>query len=299
MGIHGGAPRAGAAALTLVVWMLAAQAVRASGAPDPMAASSSPAALEEAKRAIPWHKLSLQDQRAAQYVVRKAAIYRRMPTRVIDCDPELFNFLVQHPEAVVNVWNLMGVSRLTVERKSADQFVAQDQAGTRGNVRVLHASYSEDCGNRVVAFVDGVYQQAPLPTPIKAKCLVLLRTGSTVESNGRTYITGRLDSFIRFERVGADLIARTLQPLVAKTADHNFTETMKFLSTYSQTAAANPGGMRRLTGELERVDPQDRQELANICDRVAERAGRVANARRAEEVRLARLQEEAPFGSTN
>ena len=74
------------------------------------AATSSRAARNEAMRAIPWSQIAPQYRRAAQNVVRDASLYRRLPTRIIDCDPDVFTFLLQHPEVVVDVWRVMGIS---------------------------------------------------------------------------------------------------------------------------------------------------------------------------------------------
>lgn len=261
----------------------------AQGAEPSTEATSSRAAKEQALREIPWAKLSRQDQRMTQYVVRKASLYRRSPTHAFDCDPQVFNFLAQHPEVVVNVWNLMGVSNLSLTRRSDDVFQAADHAGAEGALRVMHADYRPDCRNTVVVFADGRYQAGPMPDGIDAHCVLLLRSASRRETNGRTYVTARLDSFVRFENVGADLLAKTLKPLLVKSADHNFTETMKFVSTFSRTAEQRPEGLVNLTAKLDKVDDRTRQELAVLCRQTAARQASVAGPDRA--VQLARLQQ--------
>ena len=74
-------------------------------------------ARDEAMRAIPWKQIAEPQRRKLQYVVQNASMYRRLPTRVIDCDPDLFTFLLQHPEVVVDVWQMMGVSRVTLQQR--------------------------------------------------------------------------------------------------------------------------------------------------------------------------------------
>ncbi|WP_146587325.1 hypothetical protein [Posidoniimonas polymericola] len=252
-------------------------------------ATSSRSAREQALKEIPWAKLSRQDQRMTQYVVRKASLFRRSPTHAFDCDPEVFNFLSQHPEVVVNVWNLMGVSNLSLVRRPDDVFQAADQAGAEGALRVMHADYQPDCRNTVVVFADGRYQAGPMPDAIDAHCVLLLRSASRRETNGRTYVTARLDSFVRFENVGADLLAKTLKPLLVKSADHNFTETMKFVSTFSRTAEQRPDGLLNLTQRLDKVDEKTRLELADLCRQTA---AKLASTLRSDEaVQLAKLQQ--------
>lgn len=236
-----------------------------------LGASTSDNARNEAVRAIPWKELDPEDRRLAEGVVRNTSLYRRMPTRVIDCDPEMFTMLCRRPEVVVNIWNVMGVSQMRLDRLSATDFKAQDPLGTQGKLRVLHSKFTPGAQNRLVIYVEGSCKSAPLPTPIEAKCLLLLRSGSTVETNGRPYVAARMDSFIVFERLAAELVAKTIQPIVGATADQNFSETMKFLSTFSRTAERNPDGVINLTPRLTRVDNTARGELVDQCRATARR----------------------------
>ena len=188
-----------------------------------------------------------------------------MPTQVVRCEPEVFTFLIQRPEVVASVWNVMGVSQLEVKRTGNDRFHAADNAGTTGAVRVMHANWGDDAQHSAVVYAEGHYDAKPLPRPITARSILVLRSGSAVGSDGESYVTARLDSFIRFERASADLIARTLSPLLNRTADHNFVETMKFVSTFSQTRDRNPRGVARLAHRLENVGEDVRAELVTLC----------------------------------
>lgn len=256
-------------------------------------ATSHASAEKEARAAVPWDQLSPADKKRVERVVDHAALYRRLPTRVVPCDPEVFDFLVRRPEVVTSVWNLMSISKLTVERESENIFQAEDHVGGQGRFEVLHSHRDTDARGVTIAIVDGLYHQKPMPRPIRAQCVLLLRSGSTIETNGKPYITARLDAFVKFDRVAADLVARGLQPLIAQTADHNFVETMKFVATFSRTAERNPAGMRRLAVRLTDIDAQSRAEMIDVCTRTHQRAEALAVARSAEQTRLAQLRREA------
>ena len=100
---------AGLLTLTICMGVSSARVCRAA---EPGEATSDRAAQTEALRKIPWQRLSAPERSTVQYITKNASIYRRLPIRVIDCDPELFTFLVQHPEVVVDVWRVMGISRV-------------------------------------------------------------------------------------------------------------------------------------------------------------------------------------------
>lgn len=262
--------RRGCAIGVVLLAALAVCGAPASGS-EPWEGASSKEAKQEALSSIPWRELSQQDQRMTQYVVRKASLYRRTPTATFDCNPEMFNFLSQHPEVVVNVWNLMGVSKMSLMRTSADSFRASDEAGACGALRVMHSHYGADGQNRLLVFANGQYEAPAMPEPLRAGCVLLLRSASQ-HRGGKSYVTARLDVFVRFEKTGADIVAKTFRPLLVTSADHNFTETMKFVSTFSRTAQSKPQGVVNLAAKLDRVDPATRQELTQLCLRTSAEA---------------------------
>jgi hypothetical protein len=259
-------------------------AVAHAATPSDLAATSSSAAKEEAERAIPWKALSHSDQRTVHYVLRKASLYRRMPTKVVDCDPEAFTFLEQRPEVVVEIWNRMGISQLTLERQDDNTFLAKDGAGATGVIRVMHAEYGPGGHNTMVLYADGEYQAAPLPQPVKARTVLLMRSGSTTETNGRDFMTARLDAFVDFDQVAADLCAKTIQPLIVRVADHNFTETMKFVSNFSHTAEENPAGLSRLARDLKKCDDPTKERMVEVVQQVSTRYAKTTSP---SEIRLA------------
>jgi hypothetical protein len=226
-----------------------------------------------------------QYRRSAQFVVNNTSIYRRLPTRIIDCDPDMFTFLVQHPDVVIDIWRVMGLSQVALNpvgqappdisgrqaKPDLPCYRATDGAGTTGIVRFLYADWGPNAQNLAVVFADGAYEGKPFVAPIKAKSVLLLRSGAVQETNGRHYVTVRMDSFVRIEQVGMELVAKTIQPWISKTADHNFLETLTFVSNFSRTAEQNPHGIERLATRLPTIDEPTRSELVALSYRTAER----------------------------
>ncbi|MEX0585204.1 MAG: hypothetical protein WD176_01080, partial [Pirellulales bacterium] len=136
---------------------------------------------------------------------------------------------------------------------------AADGAGTLCDVQFV---YSDQDTHVILA--DGAYTGPIFLRPVKAKCVLLLKSGFVRETSGQHYATSRMDSFIHVENAGLDLVARTVHPLVGKAADHNFTETAAFLSCLSRSAQRNKPGVDRLTAKLAKIDPATRDELAQI-----------------------------------
>lgn len=221
---------------------------------------------QDALRQIPFTQLRPQDQNRVSQVVKDPSIFRRLPVQVIDCDPEIYAFLVSYPEVVVNIWELMGITNVHVKRLSPTSFHANDGAGTVSNVDIVYAD-----GETNIFFAEGYYEGPLAPTRILANCVLVLQSGYTKAAQGESFVSNRLDVFVKFESRGADLLARTLHPLIGKTADYNFAETSSFIGKISQNAEDNVTGMHNLVSRLEKVDPVVRKQFGDVVTRVYQR----------------------------
>jgi hypothetical protein len=248
-----------------------AQAAPGAGNAGVSDATSSRAARDEAIGSMPWKQMSPANRRLAQGIINDASIYRKLPTRIIDCDADLFTFLLQHPEVVIDVWRVMGVSQVALTRGPDGIYHGTDGAGTTGTLRYLFCNWGQEAQNVAVVYADGAYSGAPFITPLKAQSVMFVRSTGVRETNGRSYITVRIDSFVRVEQLGIEIVAKTVQPWISKTADQNLIETMTFVSNFSRTAEKNPQGMQRLATRLNTLDEPIRNQLVALCFRTAER----------------------------
>ncbi len=241
-------------------------------AEDASKASTSAAARADAAKSIPLDKLDANTRATVSDIVKKAGIFRRMPVSVVDCDPDLYLFLVRNPEVVVNIWQVMKVTTVSAERVRPGVYKATDGAGTACNIQFVHSS-----NDTHVIVADGAYSGPLFLRPVKCRCVLVLKSGYVKEADGRQFVTSRMDTFIDLDSVGVELFAKTVQPLVGKAADHNFTETSAFFGTLSRASERNAPGITRLSTKLTKIDPKVRDEFVKQTLAVA------ANATTAEE----------------
>jgi hypothetical protein len=71
--------------------------------------------------------------------------------------------------------------------------------------------------------------------------------------------------------IGLDIVTRTLQPLIARSAAANLHEICLFMSSLSDAATVNPHGVATLAGRLTQTSEADRKILATIVKTVGER----------------------------
>jgi hypothetical protein len=236
-------------------------------AAPPHQATSSRAARDEAVRSIPFDKLDAAEKEKIVSTLNSTSLYRRLPVQVTPCDPDLYLFLIRHPEVIVNIWEVMKISNVALERTGPDTFKATDGMGTLCDVKYCYSDHELQ-----VIYAEGSYDGPLFNRPMRARCVLILKSGYSQETDGRYFVTSRMDTFIQIEHAGVELIAKTLQPLVHRSADFNFVETAAFVATVSRTTEANPKGMSRFAGRLTNIDPDVRQRFAELSLDVGKKA---------------------------
>lgn len=228
-------------------------------------ASTSQDARAEAIAAIPSKRLDPQYRQAVRAVLEDTSVFRRLPTKVVACDPAMFTFMAKNPEVLVQIWRELGITQVTLERLDANSFRMADNAGTTGKLVIVEQTCEDRAQNRFVMYAEGSYEGKPFTKPVKAQCVILLRSGSFVESDGRDYVAARLDSFIHIDQASLEIFAKVVHPLVGKMADRNFADTVTFVGSFSQAAEIEPLRIKRLAESLENVTAPRQRELAKIA----------------------------------
>jgi hypothetical protein len=225
-------------------------------------AASSRETQADACRRIPMQQLSREAQTLVNEVIDKPSFFRRMPTQNIDCDPQMFIHLVRYPEVLVNIWDVMGITKVQVNRTGPYTFTADDGVGTTCKCDLVFGNDKVH-----VYYGTGAYKGSMAPRQITGRCVCVLYSNTAMSAN-RPIINGSMDVFLKLDNLGADLLTRTLSPLVGKTADYNFVESAKFLSQISQVCEHNPTGAQILATKLTKIQPQIRDEFARIALRI-------------------------------
>jgi len=235
-------------------------------AANPGKSTTSRAARENAEQLIPYAKLDETAKKKIKSVVNWHSVFRRLPVEVNQCDPDLYLFLLKHPEVIVNIWDVMGISNVKMDRIDDRSFKATDGAGTTCVAETLYQGSTTH-----VVYAEGEYVGPVFKRPISARCVLLLKSNFMQTAEGKVYVTNRLDAFVRMDKMGAELVAKIVHPLVGNVADHNFRETAAFLGRLSEVSATKPEGMARLVARLEDIDESTRSEFSRLTFQVAKR----------------------------
>lgn len=229
---------------------------------------------ENAIQSIPFDRLTAESKSRILSVVNRPTIHRRLPSQDVECHPDVHIFLLRHPEVVVNMWQIMGATSMKLMRIGPYSFDSTDGAGTDARVELVYGTPEVH-----VLYGEGRYEGPLLKRATTGRCVMLLRSEYAADDTRRTRIGSSLDVFMQLDNVGAEIVAKTLQPLFGKTADHNFAETAKFVGRVSEAIESNGEGVERLASRLTNVQPEVRDQFARLAQRVhAQTAARMVRA---------------------
>lgn len=223
--------------------------------------------LAETVAKIPFNELN-QDARAKiNSVLDKPSFSRRLPAESIPCDHDLFLFLVRHPEVLVNIWDVMQITRVELLRVADFEFRGNDGAGTTCQSELIYGT-----PNLHIYYGTGIYSGSLAARNVSGKCLCVLRSVTGKDASGNPTIGSQMDIYMKLDSLGADLVTRTLAPVVGKTADSNFRETAHFISQLSRVCETNPTAIQDMSQRLTKVQPEIRQKFSECAMQVAMRA---------------------------
>ena len=218
---------------------------------------------EDALRKLPLNKLTPQGRGLTQKIINDTTIFRRLPQQTIECRPELFHFMVENPELVINMWEVMGVTNVSIKKIGAHSYRIDDGQGTSGDIHFLYKSPTH-----YVLYCDGTYTGTLMPRPLRGRCIISMTAAQLRNADETDYIQCRLDSFVQLDNLGVEVFARTFQTMIGGIADHNFRETTGFVSSVSVAAESAPENLHRIAGKCRRVAPDVKQKFLAISDRI-------------------------------
>ncbi|MCS7304037.1 MAG: hypothetical protein NZ602_02870 [Thermoguttaceae bacterium] len=226
-------------------------------------------AQDAALQAIPWERLDKTARAKVEEVVSGASLFRRMPVELIQCDPEFFLFCVHHPEVVVHIWQVLGLSRMKVQPTAQGTYYVDDGMGTCCEAQFLYQSPQLH-----LIYAQGSYEGPVLKRKVYGRAVLVLHSPVRRQEQGQSWIACQLDTFLQMEPGAVEVLTKTLHPLIGRVSEYNFKQTARFVEELWLCGQKNPGQLERLTSRLQALPPELRQEFL----RLSQQSGRPAKA---------------------
>jgi len=220
-------------------------------------------AERRALESVPLERMAAAERVIAERTIRRCTLARRLPEASISCEAALVEFVLSKPETLVDVWRVLGISRLALDPTGPGAWQFSDGYGTTGSVRLLHRERG-DHGGLYVFHGTGGYEGPLAPKPLTGSCVVVVRH-ATDAAGGRPRQTVRIDAFLDVDGMGLEIVTRTLQPLIIRSAATNVHEISLFITQFAAAAARNPAAVSRMAERMTRTTPEDRRRLVALA----------------------------------
>lgn len=213
-----------------------------------------------AMAALPLDRLVSSARQEILEIIDRPTLFRRLPAQQIETDADMFVFLTRHPEVLVGMWDLMGITNVKIRRTGPYTLEAQDGSGTTCQINLV---YGDDNLHLFVAH--GVYDGKLVARPVHGSGVFVVRSQPVSPSE----TIGVLDCFLRLDSLGADLLVRTFGGLIGRSADHNFEETAGFIEQVGRASKINPSAMLDVARRLPQTTPPVQENFASLVRQAA------------------------------
>jgi len=238
--------------------------------------SSSRAARQEAIRTLPLDRIPKPHQQLIAQCLKETTLFRHLPPQTFSCDTDLLDFSFHKPEAIVDIWRMLGITRLSLDPAGSNQWRFSDGYGTVGGVRLVHEEHNGKNG-LLVFHGRGAYTGSLAPRILTGSCVILVQYSPVGrDAVGRSLQKVEIDAFVDMDGKGLEIVTRTLQPLIVRSAAVNLHEICLFMSNFSGAAETNPEGIIRMVKRLPRTSEEEKTKLVAITRAVGNNHVRAA-----------------------
>jgi len=222
---------------------------------------------ESCRRAIdslPLERMQPQNRQLVEQYRTSTTLHRRLPAETVRCDRAFVEFVLDKPETLVDVWRVLGISRVSLDPAGPGTWRLSDGYGTTGFVRLLHRERTAD-GGLLVFHGHGGYAGPLSPRELSGSCLLVVRHAPAPAEVGKPACQIEIEAFLHVDGLGLEVVTRTLKPLIVHSAAANVHEISLFVSQFARAAARNPAGVARLAERMPRTEPADRRTLVAVA----------------------------------
>ncbi|MDR2170379.1 MAG: hypothetical protein LBP59_09575 [Planctomycetaceae bacterium] len=218
---------------------------------------------------IPWDDLTQPVKQKLSSIIQNHTVYHHIPTQAVFCDPEVYQYFLEHPDLLVGFWESLGVTQIALRETDANRYNLIESTGTVADVGILYRST-----NCCIVYAKGEYKNPITTRKIDGEALLVLQSRYARNAENEPIVVCNMDVFVKIDNIGADLLVKLFATSLNKIADGNFEQTLGFVSHVSDTSAISANSVKKLTKSVKNVRENVRNDFTDVVDRVSIRAAK-------------------------
>jgi hypothetical protein len=170
------------------------------------AGAQEPAAEQAAaSRWISVERLPVHVRDGVRRVLEHPTLETRGPTEFFRGSPELYHWLLDHPDRGVSMWRRLGAKCMDITDRGGGRFGWTDGQGTDIHWETVYR------GPQVrIWYAEGEGRPGPALGTIKVRAVAVLRYQLTTDARGRTVIKHQADLFLQTDSKAVALVAKLM-----------------------------------------------------------------------------------------
>jgi hypothetical protein len=201
-----------------------------------------------------------RERERLQEVADGASVSARAAGEPFLARPDVFEFLLDHPEFATHVTRALKLARYRIWRGPEGGLWLDDGWGVVGQFSVVYAT----SGTRVV-YAHGQYQSGLLPS-IRGQAVVLIEYGLSPAADRLSLISPAVTGFVRIESRLIALAGKLAGSVATAKAEKEARRFVKLFARASRAIEENPAHVHESVRQRPDVPPGDLEEFRRLLD---------------------------------
>lgn len=194
-----------------------------------------------------------------EQVVEQAFVSTRMEAEPYAARPDIFEYLLNHPEFATHVTRALKVARYRIWQTPEGLFL-DDGWGTQGHFEVVHA----EPGLRVM-YARGRYDPPLLPV-IQGQAVVVMQYGFRPSGEGHTVVATTITGYVKLESQFLRIAGVLVNPLAQAKADREARQLLKVFRRVSLAIEERPDEVYEVVRQRPDVPQQELAGFRQLLD---------------------------------
>jgi hypothetical protein len=216
------------------------------------AASSwaAPAGIETSPTPIAFAPLPPLDTLPEQFreqlrvVLKQPALHARGPVETFRCDPEMYFWLLDHPDRVCKGWQHMGARCAAIQEQGPNHFGCKDENGN-----VVHWDTVVSDRQQHIWYAEGLVRPGRLLPSVKVRAIVVIHIVEGRNSSGRSAVRHQAELILHTDSKAVALATRLFGMSAPRMAEQYVGQIQTFFAAMAWYVNEHPEKRQALLGE--------------------------------------------------
>jgi hypothetical protein len=195
---------------------------------------------------VPLEQLSDRERELAKHVLTRPAFTAKGPSETFFCNPEHYQFFLDHPHKAVTAWRKLGAKCVSITSHGEQKFGWSDGQGSEVVWETIHRG-----AELHIWYAEGKVRPGPILPLVPVKALVVMRHKNGRNADGATQVEHQADLYVQTDSKTAAVVTRMLGPASQRIAEQGMGQLQLFFAGLSWYLDRHPDRADLLLGDTE------------------------------------------------